>query len=127
MGTSSVVLPDIEIHPTIQGIRNGKDEVLNYALSTLHCDLTSTSELDNSSQISIYPNPATHSFQYMITGISTGQNIIFQIYDMQGRIIKITEKKSLSGVIEISALKSGLYILKIISNEMILSKPIIKQ
>lgn len=121
------ILPDIEVHPTVSGIRNGIDEVMNYALNLLGCNLSGTKKMDNTPKITIYPNPVSNSLHYELTQSDPGNTVLFEIIDIRGRKLKTIVKNSLSGEIDISELKSGVYILKIISNKTILTKIIIKK
>lgn len=76
----------------------------------------------NKESFNIYPNPA-QDFIYIN---STSNNPIdsVELFNLQGKLII---KKEKTNAIDVSSLKSGIYIMKIKSNNMIESKRIIKE
>ncbi len=76
---------------------------------------------DNSfNQISIYPNPTND-----ILNINTFNNIDkIEVYDMLGRLVKTRDN---SKTINLNSLSSGLYIVNIHSNNIIISKKVVKE
>ena len=54
------IIPDVCIEPTIEGIRQGRDEVLEKALEIAGCDVNSSAENDEyeENKFRIFPNPA---------------------------------------------------------------------
>jgi len=104
------IIPDFFVSPTIQGIRDGVDEVLDFALN---CDLVRIDEVKDKTDIKIYPNPTNDKIHYQIT--NTASPIIIKIYDMQGKICLSVVKEKSSGTIDISSLNTGIYALEIIS------------
>jgi carboxyl-terminal processing protease len=121
-GTQRVgIIPDIEVLPTIQGIRNGKDEVMDFALN---CGIfNSNAEIAENETIKLYPNPTKDYIHYEI---SSNKPILFEIYDILGRKQKTINKVMPSGIIDISGLKSGIYTIKILANNNIQTIKIIK-
>jgi hypothetical protein len=77
-------VPDIEIKPTIEGIRQGKDEVLDYAFN---CALVEINKLTAPNEsLNIYPNPffSSAKLEYSLTQNS---EVTIEIYGMNGKII----------------------------------------
>jgi carboxyl-terminal processing protease len=80
------IVPDIEIWQTINGIRQGKDEVLGYAFN---CGLVGTEKKKNSGEeIRIRPNPFAHSTR-LDYSLSHNSKVTLEIHDLSGKIISI--------------------------------------
>ena len=78
---------------------------------------------NNKTNIVVFPNPAT---DYIIVDNTKNINNIL-IIDVNGKIVKQTNVNGLSsGKINISELKTGLYFVKLISNDNYQVKKIIK-
>ncbi|MGE5418641.1 MAG: T9SS type A sorting domain-containing protein [Chloroflexota bacterium] len=105
------IIPDIEVKPTIEGIRNGRDEVLEAAL-----DCRIANDI-----ISIYPNPVTDILHFNSIQWKT---LKFEIYDTMGR--KLHSGYSASGDIDVSFLAGGIYLVKVITDRFVVTKKIIK-
>lgn len=115
------IIPDIEVLPTIQGIRNGKDEIMEVALS---CSLNDTHGIMNENKtVDLYPNPTT---DYLIYETTFNQPILFEIFDITGIKHKSISETLQSGTIDISELKSGIYIIRMVVGNKILTQRIIK-
>lgn len=114
------ILPDYEVLPTIAGIRAGEDEVMDFALN---CDLVDTKEVANSLSIKLYPNPVTDEIRYEL---GDQQAILLELFDMQGRKVKMINTDLSVGNIDLSALKQGIYTLKIYTEEGTGTQMIIK-
>jgi hypothetical protein len=121
-GTQRVgIIPDIEVLPTIQGIRNGKDEVMDVALN---CGIVKANAgIAEDEIIKLYPNPTKDYIHYEI---SSNKPILFEIYDILGRKQKTINKVMPSGIIDLSGLKIGIYIIKILVDNTIQTKKIIR-
>lgn len=117
------IIPDYEILPTIQGVKEGRDEVMEFALS---CDFVDVMEVKTSDNISLYPVPVTDYLYYDIPEIDNGEMILFEIIDLYGRVVHMKERKTNHGSLNFSFLKGGTYILKITSNIDVLTKVVIK-
>lgn len=102
------ILPDFEVLPTIEGIRAGKDQVLDFALN---CDLVEIEDIvanvSASSDLRFYPNPATEEINYDLIKFGA---VLIEIYDLQGQKLLVTDAPS--GTIDISTLKQGIYVIK---------------
>ena len=105
----------------IDSIQSEIQEVINSAVMktgynyTFNCNLTSLNRLEKE-KISIYPNPATD----IIHITSSLVNPTFVLYTIEGKKILTTKENYL----DVSSLKSGLYIVKIISQTNTLSSKI---
>jgi len=115
------IIPDIEVLPTIQGIRNGKDEVMEVALN---CDLLNINDIITENEmIKLYPNPTTG---YLYYGTTFNQPVLIEIYDIVGHKHRTINEMLPSGSIDISELKSGIYIIKMVVDNKILTQKIVK-
>jgi carboxyl-terminal processing protease len=77
------IQPDIQVTPTVEGTRNGVDEVLNKALS-LTSSVAELPLLDNN--LHIYPNPAEEDFRLTLPTSIRGP-ITISITDILGNSI----------------------------------------
>ncbi len=103
------IIPDIEVRPTIQGIRNLQDEVMNHALQ---CDvLMHTSDPDERGSISVYPNPVHGEINYELSTEFPGAFSI-DIYDILGRKVLSVNQSTSSGTIDVSGLANGVYFIQ---------------
>ncbi len=73
------------------------------------------------SATTIYPNPASNEFY-----INSTENVEVSIYDMLGKVV-ISKEVDSNNAIEISSLKSGIYLVKIVSNGKISQHRLIKE
>jgi C-terminal processing protease CtpA/Prc len=120
------IVPDVEVRPTIKGIKEGRDEVLESALAKLGVEsLTSFSPIEN-----VFPNP----FNNVITvSMSTIRNPSVEVclYDVLGRkVYSSTVVTSGTGDFQIQMddrLTSGSYLLRIISDDLYYSQIMVKQ
>ena len=119
------IIPDIEVLPTIQGIRDGRDEVLETALNYNITDVKSKSKSEMPEEYTLsqnYPNPfnPTTTIKYSIPKHSY---VTLKIYDILGKEITTLvkeEKPSGNYQLEFSAkggsaadLPSGVYFYRI--------------
>jgi len=114
------IIPDFEIHPTIMGVRAGEDEVMAFALN---CNLVDIEETESLCDIKIYPNPAKDEIRY---DFANDNAVLIELYNMQGRKLKIFNINSPSGSLDISELNEGVYLVKISFDKSIVSKLVIK-
>ena len=116
------IIPDYEVLPTISGIRDGQDVVLNFALN---CEFTQVSS-DSDTEIVLYPNPSSSIIKYNFSSLSYNNDVLFKIFDITGKEIKIIKKNDAIGEINIDDLSNGIYIINIYINNKIINKKIIK-
>lgn len=102
------IVPDIEIKPSIEGIRNGLDEVLELALDCKKIDeITSTETISNQVELSIFPNPI-QNFIYLNKQDNI-KEIDLIVYDISGKaVIRENVSDSLT-TIDCSQLTTGYY------------------
>ncbi|MCU0371420.1 MAG: S41 family peptidase [Bacteroidales bacterium] len=106
---------DTLVYRTVNGIRQGRDELLEAALDCM----TEVEEAGNESpNISVYPNPAVR--QLTVGQLAVGQTDSWQpvvritILDLFGRVVKDLENiSSTPYLIDISDLADGMYILQV--------------
>ena len=77
--------------------------------------------------VKLYPNPANNNM-YLEFGVSQ-KNVTIEIYDMLGKLVKGFQynDESIYSVIPVNDLQSGIYIIKIKSNEGYTVKKFIKE
>ncbi|MTI29882.1 T9SS type A sorting domain-containing protein, partial [Xanthovirga aplysinae] len=123
------IIPDVEVHPTILGIRDGEDEVLNTALKIIDCEPSLITHIDEEEMNKniLFPNPVGNTLNYELTQKLNGKDIIFLIRDTQGRNLQTITKNTYSGEIDLSKLNSGMYFVKIMTDNFNQSKIIIKK
>ncbi|MFK7783944.1 MAG: T9SS type A sorting domain-containing protein [Crocinitomicaceae bacterium] len=114
------IIPDYEVLPTIQGIRNGEDEVLNFALN---CALLETEEIDPDPYVELYPNPTSDIVKFSFEDEIPS---ILEIVDMRGGLIERIEIHSLSGEVDLSALNEGMYMFRFHMEERVVNKLVSK-
>jgi hypothetical protein len=115
------IIPDFEVMPTIQGIRNGRDEVMDFALNCRFTNITNTSPDDGI--LKLYPNPTK---DYLYYEMEYGNPGLFEIYNAVGAKCLTIHTVEASGSIDLSGLESGVYHVKIVINNRVYSKKIIK-
>jgi hypothetical protein len=118
------IIPNYEVKPTISGIRDGKDEVLEFALNFNICSNVNINELENPIDIKLYPNPTTDLINYEI---DLEQPVTIEIFDIRGQKIKSKETNLKSGTFDFTNQQSGIYMIKITSCTQTLIKKIIKE
>ena len=120
------IVPDIEVRPTIAGIRNGMDEVMDAAFNFLNCPVITAVEPENVEKVSFYPNPVNHSLIFEIPGNYQGNDLRFEISDLMGKKLKSISKNVSTGEIDFSNLKNGTYIIRVITDKKTITKKIVK-
>lgn len=122
------IVPDSMVYPTQAGIRAGRDEVLEKAIS-IACNL-SVPNLPFRTYLKIYPNPATDVLNLQAENLIT-EKIQVTITDINGRIISQTDAQPSGGNIDthinINSLPAGLYMAKIRTGKEVLVQKFIKQ
>ena len=117
------IIPDYEVHPTIEGIRAGMDEVLAFALD---CSLLDIDQPGVTENIKLYPNPCQDKIYYALPG-QDHKLVHFEIIDIYGRAVASFEKYSNKGAISLSGIAGGAYLLKISTGQEVIVQKILKQ
>lgn len=115
------ILPDYEVKPTIEGIREGRDELMEFATQ---CQLVSTKEEVLAAQIDVFPNPTTGILHV------TFQNELIEkleLFDVQGRMIIANTESGFSSELDLSGLTDGVYVVKVFSSQGVKSQIVIKE
>ena len=67
-------------------------------------------QYEPTSELTIFPNPAPEVCKVLIEGINSGEIVLFQIYDITGRLVQQKQEKySPPMIIDVSELKMGQY------------------
>lgn len=106
------IVPDIEVRPTIQGIREGRDEVLAAALIQLGGTSQKEKNLEN---ISLYPNPARELVYYSFGSLPHGLTDI-TILDISGKTVRNYTSLPARGSLSLVGLEPGIYFVQIPGN-----------
>jgi hypothetical protein len=77
-------------------------------------------KIENEAEITIYPNPTTGSFT-----LSHITDATIHLYSSQGNHIRTFEHVTEGETLDISHLSSGVYVLKIVENEMAVNKKLV--
>lgn len=122
------IIPDFEVKPTIKGIRERRDEVLEYALNHFVSTVSPVTNplMDVDFQLyQNYPNPFNSSTKISFK-LKNSSKVILKVYDILGREIMRTETMYKSGLHEInfsaSGLSSGVYFYSVIAGSYIETK-----
>ena len=87
-------------------------------------DITGISLADETPFVYIYPNPVTHGKVFVVS--KSGDLIDrIELIDLQGRLILSTRPRNSRVEVELPSLASGIYFLKINSEQALLSKIVI--
>ncbi len=103
------MVPDIEVRPTIQGIREGRDEVLAAALIQLGGTSQRARNLEN---FTLYPNPAREVLYYSCGSLTSGTTDI-TIRDVSGKVVRKYTSLPASGNISLAYISPGIYFVEI--------------
>ena len=122
------IIPDYEVHPTIQGIREGRDEVLEFALN---CDFVGIENVSKTENLIVYPNPTTGVLNLIQETIDNEQLIInnVEVFDVYGRNVFLSARPlvhSFTITLDISHLPAGIYFMRISTETGIVTKKVIK-
>ncbi|MDN3642847.1 carbohydrate-binding protein [Lutimonas halocynthiae] len=76
----------------------------------------------------VYPNPVNGNYLYISHGATQDSDLEIYIYDVAGKMVKRSSKKAgkANSSIDVSALSSGLFIMKIVQNNKIFNYKILK-
>ena len=115
------ILPDYEVKPSIEGIRAGRDEVMEFAMQ---CDLVSVDDQITDDAIEVFPNPTTSLLM-----VKHENKLIekIELFDIQGRLINTMSPKAYLAEVNLSEFSNGVYLVKVYTNSSIASKMVVKE
>jgi len=125
------IVPDSVVTPTIAGIMQGRDEVLEKALQ-IACSipLSSPRIASDTTIVMVYPNPANNAVTIEAKNLSA-QNMTISISDITGWILlqKNIENTTgnISAVMDINALSPGMYFVNLNTGPLQYVTKIIKE
>ena len=111
--TGNFYPPSTFFNTTIPTVYNNTN---HFFLASLNINSTTYFSKIHSNKIDLYPNPAK---DYVIVELENGYKNIITISDLKGNILISKKSSSIINSIDISSLKNGLYILRVISNDAI--------
>jgi hypothetical protein len=101
------IIPDYEVRPSIQGLREQRDELLEFAYN---CELhgIDDKQIQEYTEINVFPNPADDIIrvQTKMEGL-----VSYNLIDNLGRVIATTQSKDPIFSWSVSQLNPGLYLL----------------
>lgn len=106
---------------TFQGNRNPFIDHPEYVANIWGTPLSTEAFL--SLEVKLYPNPITGNFVY----IKTNENITVQVFDILGKYILKKQLNSNNNKIDVSQLRQGMYLIKLVSDTGNITKKLIKQ
>jgi carboxyl-terminal processing protease len=98
------ILPDIEVYPTIAGIRAHKDELLDTAIA-IACSLSAIQPLGQQPGFKLYPNPGNN----IVTVTNNQEWLSLKIYNDFGSLVMNRIIESSNETMDIGAFADGIY------------------
>ena len=118
------IIPDYYVYPTIKGIREGRDEVLEFALN---CEFVGVKDIEKEKDIVLYPNPTTGELRFSNLDFQVIGVEIIDLFGRRQKIENITQDAKREVVIDASSLQAGIFFVRIQIENGIITKKIIKQ
>lgn len=113
------IVPDTVIYPTVAGIRQHRDEVLEKALSIAGCNLYTKNAASAAPEIRVMPNPA-NDVVFIHAANMNGDHLYITLSDLAGRTVMQKQmnntSNNISTSLDIHALPPGMYFLKVSSD-----------
>lgn len=111
------IVPDIKFHPTIEGVRAGKDEMLEYALN---CELIGATQpiVESENGVEVFPNPTVD--QLNILSNREGAYTV-QVRDALGRLLeeRDIQDQNFSYSLNLENYPSGMYFVTFLDDKEI--------
>ncbi len=110
------IQPDIFVRPTVEGLRDGRDEVLEAALQAISTTGTRHAPLARHPGLDLYPSPVREQLTCRIQG-GDGSSML-EVADVLGRIVFRTQVSLSDGAtvhIPVRDLPAGTYLLRVLS------------
>ena len=77
--------------------------------------------------ISVYPNPTDGVFTIVVPGLNADKTPFYMLYDVNGVLLQKDEVRGRETEVDVGNLASGVYFLRIVNDEDVVSKVILKQ
>ncbi|MFK7932097.1 MAG: T9SS type A sorting domain-containing protein [Saprospiraceae bacterium] len=103
------IIPDIEISPTIEGIRAGRDELMEMAFAQVDCGAVNVEEEWFTQAIELFPNPAQSVIRYQLPFAVRQLEVELRVIDALGRVIHQQAVDSNSGQVNCANWADGIY------------------
>ncbi len=105
------IIPDSVVYQTIQGIRQGRDEVFEKAMEIAGCIVSVSDNELPKSEFSVYPNPAADFIEISVEPQSPLPYIrIFNVFGEE--LLNISNLNNSQFRISVSGLPSGIYFVR---------------
>ncbi len=112
------------------GNRIARQTIILKNTENKNSDKNKISEINNifgKGNITVYPNPAKELLNIQFTDINTENEIILQLYDINGKLLQTEKTKNYNTTINLSNETAGVYILKILSGNSKAEFTVVKQ
>lgn len=120
------IVPDTVVYRTQDGIRQGRDEVLEKALQIISCALPVENQKPRTDQsIAIYPNP-TYDRIHIECNLPFIEGVV-SIYSLLGQLEFEAPIAKAKTELDLKGLSQGVYLIRIKSNEKTIVKKIVKE
>lgn len=113
---------------SLEIIITGGDSLQTYfSVDDLSFDIISGIDTPGDRIFKLYPNPFHDKLKYELPGKLDNQLIVFEIIDIYGRTVDYTKSYTTQGELDFSGLTNGTYIVKITTDNQVLTKMGIKK
>lgn len=102
------IVPDIEVRPSIAGLKEGRDEVLETALDCSLYEMETIIGNHYSANIVVSPNPCTSNITVEIED-EISEDYELQIIDITGKVIYSTHVNNKRIIVNVESLEKGVY------------------
>ncbi|MDD5570168.1 MAG: S41 family peptidase [Bacteroidales bacterium] len=106
------IVPDSVAYPTIDGVRHGRDEVLEKALEIANC-VSSVSEKNQKNNFKIFPNPANNKITIELP--QTAKQSTITINNVNGQELFKRQTTNNKLIVDVSKLPGGIYFVKVVN------------
>lgn len=122
----TVTIPNINIENSVSVVIDGNSTASNRVMFdnlSYTCYPTLSNDEFNTSVVKIHPNPAKSELNI---DLKSNKNTKIEIYDILGKQV-MSKKLNNSQVVNVKALKTGVYLLRITQNNKTITKRLIKE
>ena len=110
---------------TLSGVHHNGEVAFSYTIGD--CATLGVDNIAEKTILKVYPNPATDKINIDFNKISSKQNPVVYVYDLQGQLLiqqQITQERT---VLNISKLVKGMYVVKVINDNNTSVSKFVKQ